>query len=484
MKPYFITTAIPYVNAAPHLGFALEIIQADVLARYHRLQGKDVFFLTGTDENALKNVLTAEKAGLKVRDLADRNVKKFKELKEVLNISWDDFIRTTEERHIQGARKFWLACRKDIYKKKYRGLYCVGCEEFKTAKELTDERCPEHPDIQPEIVEEENYFFRLSAYQEQLRRLIDSDELNIIPAVKKNEIISFIDQGLRDFSISRSQERARGWGIPVPGDDSQIQYVWFDALTNYVNAPGYAVDSEKFRKYWERGHVIHVIGKSAARFHAIYWPAMLLSAGLSLPKQIFIHGYLMIDGRKISKSIGNVVSPAEMVGKYGVDAVRYYLLREITAFEDGDFSYQKFEERYNGELANGLGNFTARVLSLAEKIKNYDLKNFKDIDGAVEKKIKEIKKILDQKLEEFKFHEAVSAIWELISFGDKYLNKNKPWEKNNEKIVFNAAVILDNISALLRPFLPETAEKINSGIQWENNKLLIKKISNLFPRLY
>src|SRR3989344_575551 len=256
---FYITTAIPYVNAAPHIGHALEFVQTDVIARYHRLLGDETFFLSGTDENALKNVQAAEKAGVPVKQLVDQNSQIFYNLKNALNISFDDFIRTTEERHIKGAQRLWKACAKDIYKKQYRGLYCVGCETFYTEKELVEGKCPEHGTT-PETVEEENYFFKLSNYQGRLKKLIESDELKIIPETRKNEVLSFINQGLEDFSISRSKERAKGWGVPVPGDPSQVIYVWFDALSNYINGLGYAEDGEPFKKYWlENSNRIHVI---------------------------------------------------------------------------------------------------------------------------------------------------------------------------------------------------------------------------------
>ena len=476
-KKFYITTAIPYVNAAPHIGFALEVIQADVLARYHRLKGEDVFFLTGTDENALKNVLAAKEAGMSTKELVDENSARFKELKETLNLSWDDFIRTTEPRHFLGAQKFWLSCKKeDIYKKKYKGLYCVGCEEFKKEKELVSGHCSEHPGLDIEIVEEENYFFRLSAYQNRLQNLIESGELKIIPESRNNEVLSFIKQGLEDFSISRSKDRAHNWGIPVPGDESQIMYVWFDALTNYITALGYADNSEKFLNYWQNGDTtLHVIGKGISRFHAIYWPAMLLSAGLNLPKEIFVHGYLTIDGKKISKSLGNVISPYDVVKKCGTDALRYYLLREIPSTEDGDFTYEKFEQRYNGDLAKGLGNLVSRILTLAEKLEDRAiLKTF-------EPKIKEAEKNVEKFIVEFKFNDALNAIWQVVALGDKYVDEKKPWTLSADSTEFREIIgsllyLISEIGKLLYPFLPETSEKITELVK-------NKKSDILFPRL-
>jgi len=496
-KKFYLSTALPYVNEFPHAGWALEIIQADVIARYHRLLAEDVFFLTGTDENSLKNVRAAEEEGMSVKKLVDRNAKKFHELKDILNLSFNDFIRTTEERHIKGAQKLWKACQKDIYKKSYRGLYCVGCEEFYKENELENGLCPEHK-TRPDLVEEKNYFFRLSKYQDKLKTIIESDEAKIIPQVRKNEIISFINSGLEDICISRLSERGRGWGIPVPGDPSQILWTWFDALSNYVNALGYGENSKKFQEWWQKNeNKLHIVGKGILRFHGIYWIAFLLSAKLALPKIIFVHGYLTSAGQKMSKSLGNVIDPFELVKKYGCDPVRYFLLREIPPTEDGDFTYQKFEERYNADLASGLGNLVARVVTLAAELKTQksNLKNraSKGSEGEDENevfiapetqnlKLKEEIKKTQQKykkaLAEFKFNEALISTWDLISFCDKYIERERPWEKSEKQlsIINNLLFALDNIAQLLQPFLPETSEKIKK-------QLKTKKSQPLFPRI-
>ncbi len=478
MKKLFLSTAVPYVNSPPHLGFALEIIQADVIARYHRFLGEKVFFLTGTDENSLKNIQAAEKEGISTKKLVDRNAKKFYDLKKVLNLSFDDFIRTTEKRHIKGAQKLWLACRKDIYKKKYKGLYCIGCEEFYKENELESGLCPEHK-TKPELVEEENYFFKLSKYQNELKKLIEKDKIKIIPKTRKNELLSFINSGLQDFCISRSAERGRGWGISVPGDPTQISWTWFDALSNYINALGYAENSKKFQEFWQKNdNKLHVIGKGIIRFHGIYWIAMLLSAKLSLPDIIFVHGYLTSEGQKMSKSLGNVVDPFELVEKYGTDAVRYFLLREIPSAEDGDFTYEKFEQRYNSDLASGIGNLLARVRVMADNINPKSPAFAKASAGKQnpksQKAIQETKKRYKKALEGFKFNEALKSIWDLISFCDKYIEKERPWDKkeNSPQILANLLIVLDNIAELLQPFLPETSEKIRKRIT-----------KHLFPRL-
>lgn len=482
MKKFYITTAIPYVNAPPHLGFALELVQADVIARYHRLfNNEDVYFLTGSDENSLKNVQAAEKEGVSTKEFVAKNAEKIRKLKDILNLSWDDFIRTTEERHIKGAQKLWQNCKKeDIYKKKYKGLYCVGCETFYTEKDLIDSLCPEHK-TKPEIVEEENYFFRLSKYQKELESLITDNKLKIIPETRKNEVLSFIKSGLQDFSISRSKERAKNWGVVVPGDDSQILYVWFDALSNYINALGYVKNKDLFKKFWqENKNILHVIGKGITRFHAIYWPAMLLSAGLNLPNIIFAHGYLTINNKKISKSLGNIIDPFEIVKKYGTDPVRYYLLREIPAYGDGDFSIKRFEERYNADLANGLGNLVARVLTLATKfqITNNKLQITNNIEIQINKTKENYKKAMD----EIKLHDALAEVWNLIGFCDGYIEREKPWElaktdKNKlEKVLSDLLYCISEIANLIEPFLPETSEKIKS-------QLKSGKSESLFPRI-
>jgi len=475
MKKFYLSTALPYVNYSPHAGWALEIIQADVIARYHRSLGEDVFFLTGTDENSLKNVQAAREEGIPVKKLVDRNAKKFFELKKALNLSFDDFIRTTERRHIKGAQKLWKACQKDIYKKKYRGLYCVGCEEFYKESELENGLCPEHK-TRPELIEEENYFFRLSNYQDRLKKIIQNDEIKIIPQSRKNEVINFLISGLEDICISRSTERAKGWGIDVPGDLTQKIWVWFDALSNYINALGYGKNSKNFQDWWQKNkNKLHIIGKGILRFHAIYWPAMLLSAKISLPNKIFVHGYLTSGGQKMSKSLGNVIDPFELVKKYGTDAVRYFLLREIPPTEDGDFTYEKFEQRYNSDLAKGLGNLVARVITLAEKVSSikYQVVS-KEISRVIDKTWKNYKRALD----EFKFNEALISIWELISFCDKYIEKEKPWEENKKQkeVINNLLFTINEIAKLLEPFLPETSDKIKE-------QLKIKKPQALFPKI-
>jgi len=478
MNKFYITTSIAYTNAPPHLGFALESIQADVLARWNKALEKDVFFLTGTDEHGSKIARKAKELGEDPQDFVDKISDKFNELTKVLNISNADFIRTTDRRrHWPIVEKVWKKLEEngDLYKKQYEGLYCVGCETFIKEKDLKNNECAIHR-RKPELVKEENYFFRLSKYQDVIKEKIEKDKLKIIPETRKNEILSFINQGLEDVSFSRSKEKLE-WGIPVPGDDSQTMYVWADALTNYISALDYD-EGERFKKYWPAD--VQCIGKDILKFHALIWPAMLLSLGIDLPKKIFVHGFISVNGQKMSKSLGNVINPFKLVDKYGVDAVRYFLLREIPSAEDGDFTYEKFEQRYNSDLASGIGNLVARVRTMAEKV-GFKPGNIKE----VEPKIKEIQKKYKKALQEFKFNETLASVWELISFCDKYIEEKKPWEheSNSAQALDNLLITLDNIAELLEPFLPETSKRVKKEIARKNNKFLNAKSSALFPRL-
>jgi len=488
MNKFFVSTAIDYVNAQPHIGHALEKVEADVLARYHRTLGDEVYFLSGTDENSLKNVRAAEEENMNTKELVDKNSEKFYDLKEALSLSFDDFIRTTEERHVQGAKKLWRACEKDIYKKKYKGLYCVGCEEFYKESELEDGLCPEHK-VKPELVEEENYFFKLSKYEDKLKQVIEKDEIKIVPGTRKNEVLSFIEEGLEDICVSRSSERARGWGIEVPDDSSQVMWTWFDALSNYINALGYKEEGKKFQQWWkDNENITHVIGKGILRFHAVYWPAILLSAGISPPKTIFVHGYITVNGEKMSKSLGNVIDPFELVEKHGADPVRYYLLREIPPTKDGDFTLKRFEERYNSDLASGLGNLVSRVLTIAQKIE-IEEKPPKELNSEIKKTEKEYK----EAIQEFKFNQALESIWKLIGACDKYIQEKKPWELEEGEelntVLSNVLHGLGSIAHLLFPFMPETSKKITDqlGIDFNQKRPWHFKPSKnkkpLFPRL-
>jgi methionyl-tRNA synthetase len=474
---FYITTSIAYTNAPPHIGFALELIQADVLARYNRLLDKEVFFLTGTDEHGIKVQKEAEKNGLSPEEFSEKLSKQFESLKEILNISNDDFIRTTDKkRHIPVVEKIWqkLVDNGDIYKREYEGQYCVGCEAFVMQKDLIDGKCAIHK-TEPQLIKEENYFFRLSKYQKQLESIIENEKIKIYPEERKNEVLSFIKQGLEDISFSRSIKNLK-WGIPVPGDKEQVMYVWADALSNYISAIGYSVDVKTFGKFWPAD--IQCIGKDILRFHAIYWPAMLLALGLSMPKAILVHGFITSEGQKMSKSLGNVVDPVELVKKYGIDAVRYYVLREIPTTKDGDFSIEKFEKRYNGDLASGLGNLSARISTVA-------LKNEIAVDSKGEisnpelsGNLKEIRNRYEEFINNIKLSDALSCVWGLVGICDRFIEKEKIWENSQEKlgVIKDLCFVLFNISELLEPFLPETAEKIKEQLQG-------KRKEPIFPRL-
>jgi methionyl-tRNA synthetase len=441
-----------------------------------------VWFLTGTDENSLKNVQAAEREGIPTQALVDRNAAQFAELRGPLNLSFDDFIRTSvEPRHLDGVRKLWEACDRngDIYKRSYRGLYCIGCEQFYTPDELVDGLCPEHL-TRPEVVEEQNYFFRLSKYADRLGALIESDELRIVPQTRKNEVLSFIRMGLEDFSISRSRTRAHNWGVPVPGDPDQVMYVWFDALGNYITALGYADEGPRYQRYWvENPQRVHVIGKGIIRFHAVYWPAMLLGAGVPLPTTIFVHGYVTVEGDKISKSLGNTIDPVALAQQYGTDAVRYYLLREIPATEDGDFSLERFIRAHNTDLADQLGNLLNRVVSMVGRYYGGAVPTpgaLAEADRALVAAAEGLRERVDAALARFAPHEALAAIWELVGAANKYVGAVEPWTLAKQRkaggeagaaaegrlatTLYNLVEALRLIAHYCAPFIPATAEGI------------------------
>lgn len=473
MNKYYIHCAIPYVNAPPHIGHVLDFIYTDVIARYRRLLGDEVLTLSGADENALKNVQAAEKEGVDTQTLVDKNTKLFLELSEKLNTKFDIFQRGSDkEKHYPASQKLWQQCQAndDIYKKSYKGLYCVGCEVFYTPDELNPEgECFEHPGRKLEEVEEENYFFRLSKYQKQIIDLINSGKYQIIPEKRKNEVLSFLKSGLEDISISRSNERAKNWGVPVPGDPSHRMYVWFDALNIYQSGIGFGWNDKQYKKWWPAD--LQIIGKGILRFHAIYWIAFLLSAGLKLPKVLLVHDYFTVNGQKMSKTVGNVYNPVSLLDKYGTDPLRYYCLAKISPFEDGDFSEDKFFEVYNADLANNLGNLVSRVAKLCEtsdlKVEPQDMQNLDQ----------EIAKLLDT----YQFNLALQAIWKKIDSLNKQVDENKLWENTTEKQDVLTEIVegIRWVSTNLQPFLPETAEKIES--QFKGPK--IKSENPLFPRI-
>ncbi len=465
------------MNARPHIGHALEFVQADAYRRFQKLMGNETYLLAGSDDNALKNVQAADAAGVPVAEYVAKHSAAFKELNQRLGVSFDSFISTSADvRHARSAQKLWSACRsEDIYKKTYKGLYCVGCEEFKTEKDLAAGECPEHPGKKLEEVEEENYFFKLSNYGEALRSLIENDTLRIHPESRKNEMLSFIKGGLGDFSISRSKERARGWGVPVPGDESQVMYVWFDALTNYITALDYDTDGELFQRWWKREESVkqHYIGKGINRFHTIYWPAMLLSAGLPLPSEVIVHGYITVGGQKMSKSLGNVIDPEDLIREYGTDAVRYFLLRHAHPFEDSDFTMEKFKEVYNANLANGLGNLVARIMKLAEDNLDRPVEIPPPAGFAEE---------YTEALQMYQFNRAMDYVWKRVGILDRRITEERPFEvvKNDrergKRSISELAQELYLIGRMLNPFMPETNEKIKMVVKAN------KKPETLFPR--
>jgi len=466
-KNFYQTTTLPYVNAKPHIGFALEIIQADSRARFERLFGSNVFFSTGTDEHGQKVLKAAEKAGKNVQEYVDKLAPQFDELKKALNLSYDNFIRTTDEDHIKAAQHIWKIChdKGDIYKKKYKGLYCVSCERFIKEDECVNGKCPDHLDKDLEELEEENYFFKLSRYQDDLLKYLENPKV-VVPDWRREEAIKFVKDGLEDFSVSRLKEKMP-WGIPVPGDDEHVMYVWFDALTNYISTLGWPEDKEgNFEKFWQNGETVQFAGKDQVRFQSIMWQAMLISAGIKTTDRIFYHGFITVKGEKISKSIGNIVDPFEVVEKFGTDALRYHLLRHVSAVEDSNFGEELLIESYNGNLANGLGNLFSRILKMY-------------VDYGVNVSFPKKEEILqDESLNEFKgymenfeFNKALDYIWKEIGALDLYIQETEPFkliktdEEKAKEIVAYLTIRLYEIATILEPFLPSSSEQIIKTIE-------------------
>lgn len=472
MKTYYLTAAIPYVNAKPHIGHALEFVQGDVLARYHRLLGDETRYLTGADENALKIVQAAEKANMEVQEFCDLNAEHFKHLLKELNVPIDIFERASSTSHHESSKELWKLCEAsgDIYKKSYEGLYCVGCEAFYTRDELDQNgECFEHPGKKLETVTEENYFFKLSTYKDQIKKLIESDTVRIVPESRKNEVLGFLNGDVNDISISRSRERARNWGVEVPGDPSQMMYVWFDALNVYQSGVGFGTDEHAYEKWWPAD--AHVIGKGIIRFHAVYWIAILLSAKLKLPKNIFVHGYVTAGGQKMSKTIGNVIDPHDVLKKFGSEPLRYYFLREMSTTEDADFTMERLLETYHAHLANELGNLASRTAKLCEGL------HIKKVSLPAE-----FSSEVGEAIEAFRLKDAMDHIWLQITDLNKILTDKKPWELQAEektKIMQDIVEGLVRVAYHLQPFLPNTAETLLSNFTQEH----ITAMTPLFPKL-
>jgi methionyl-tRNA synthetase len=472
-KPLYLTTTLPYVNADPHVGHALEFVQADAFARYRRLIGDEVFFNTGTDEHGQKILEAAQKAGQDAKTYTDHYAEEFTKLGRALDLSYDAFIRTTEPHHKAAAQELWRRCAAagDIYKKKYKGLYCVGDEAFVKESELVEGKCPNHPHMALIELEEENYFFRLSKYQADLENYLSGDV--VVPEWRKQEAMNFVRSGLEDFSISRVREKMP-WGVPVPGDEDQVMYVWFDALTNYISTLGWPEDAEgKFKKFWENGEVMQVAGKDQVRFQSVIWQAMLMSAGIKNSDRVVYHGFITSGGQKMSKSLGNVISPYQLVDRYGTDATRYLFLRHVHPFEDSDLTLERFDEAYNADLANGLGNLTARIMTLAEKNLPAPIDRPETVGFANE---------YTDALNAYDYNSALAYVWRRIQSLDKRIVDTEPFrvvktdaEKGRE-IIVELVTELYKIVRMLNPFMPETNASIKEAI------LANEKPENLFPR--
>jgi methionyl-tRNA synthetase len=485
-RRFYITTAIPYVNGDPHLGFALECVQADVLARHRRLRGDDVRFLTGTDDNALKNVEAAEAAGVPVAEFVNEKAERFAALRDPLTLSYDDFIRTSvDPRHRPGVERLWRACAAagDLYEREYEGLYCTGCEAFVSAGDLVDGNCPEHGEP-PEHVSERNWFFRLSRYEEALVSLIETGGLRIEPDHRRNEVLSFVRRGLSDFSVSRSVERARGWGIPAPGDPTQVIYVWFDALTNYISALDFGADGERYGAWWERSHErVHVIGKGIIRFHAVYWPAILLSAGEPLPTTIFVHDYLTFDRHKLSKSQGTSVDPTLLAARYGTNALRWWLVRDVPRSGDADFREELLAARAN-ELADGLGNLVSRTVALVRRFRPDGLQSTAAPDeaAALVAALAEAPHRIDEALGRFDFRVAAQTLWDAVVEANRFVSATRPWELAGSRLDASLGVLFDaccSIARELSPLLPDAAARIGHALERRDREFA----RTLFPKV-
>ena len=458
MKKFYLTTSIPYVNGEPHLGHAMEFVMADALARYYRQQKYSVLFSTGTDEHGGKIAEKAEELKISPKDLSDQMSAKFADLLKQLNISNDRFIRTTEPAHEQRSQMIWKNLSSFIYKGTYVGWYCTGDEEFfpEAVVKANNGVCPEH-NRPYEKLEEENYFFKLSGFTSKIKEAIETDQLLIIPKTRKNEILSLLNEGLEDISISRPKDKIN-WGINVPGDEKQVMYVWFEALLNYITVLGYP-EHKDFKTFWPAD--LQIIGKGILRFHSAIWPGILMGLGLPLPKSLYVHGYVTVDDHKMSKSLGNSVSPLEIINKYGVDTFRYYFLRHIPSYGDGDFNWDRLEAAYNSELADQLGNAVSRSAAMVTKYQD-------GMIGDIPQSSHDMNPY-QESIEACRFDRALDEVWEQVKGLNQYIDEQKPWviaaskdeDHLREVLAYMCASLLE-ISDLLQPFMPDTAAKIKS----------------------
>jgi len=473
---FLITTPIYYVNDEPHLGHVFTTLSADVYSRFLKREGKKVFFLTGTDEHGMKIAEIAKEKRKSPKEFCDEISEKFKRAWKEISIEYDFFVRTTDKYHELAVKKFIeiLKKKKQIYQKEYEGLYCVGCEKFLTEKELEKGFCPDHK-RKPLKLKEKNYFLKVKDKLPKIKSLVEAGKLKILPEFAKKEVLGLLKQDLEDLSISRDKERVK-WGIEFPGDKSQLIYVWFDALINYISAVGFAKNKKKFKEWWQKSFVVHFIGKDILKFHAIFWPAMLLSAKIKTPNQLAVHGFFTIEGQKMSKTLGNVIRPKELIEKFGVDGTRYLILSQFPFGEDGDIKISKLAQKYNADLAFGLGNLVLRVLKLAKK-QNINLKKIV-VQKSIENEVKRKKNNYQKFLINFGFYESLKEIWDLIHFCDKYIDREKPWEKKegSKKAISNLAYCIKEISEMLSPFCPQKSKEIQEQIQGKKLEPLFKKI--------
>ncbi|MBN1825145.1 MAG: methionine--tRNA ligase [Candidatus Eisenbacteria bacterium] len=471
MERYYLTTAIDYVNSRPHIGTAFEKIAADCVARTKRLRGADVFFSMGNDEHSQNVEKEARARGLDPLVYCGRMAEEFESIWSMLNLSYDRFVRTTEPAHALAVRELFRRIEEkgDVYRDVYRGLYCVSCENFLQEKDLVDGCCPVHG-TEPDAIEEENFFFRLTRYRDPLLAHIEAYPEFILPEIRRNEIVNVLKGGLLDVSVSRS---SRGWGIPLPADPSHVVYVWFDALINYLTAVGFPSDRETYERYWPAD--LHVIGKDITRFHCVIWPAMLLSAGVPLPRTVYAHGFISVEGKKLSKSLGNVIDPREMVERFGADTVRYYLLREVSFERDGDFSVGQLVGRHNADLANDLGNLLNRTAGMARKYLGdgvFPTPSAGEDDRVLRDEAAAAAERYAGAMDRFEFHNALAAVWDLIRRANRYIEESAPWKLAKEPesrarletVLYNVAEALRITAVLVSPVMPAKAEELAAAL--------------------